>query len=71
MRPSGSPHELEERRLRAIHLLGEGFSPVEGCTPGWRGPTQRASVESGLSAGRCAGACSQACFGSAATLEST
>ena len=29
MRPSGSPHELEERRLRAIHLLGEGFSPVE------------------------------------------
>jgi transposase len=29
MRPSGSPHELEERRLRAIHLLAEGFSPVE------------------------------------------
>jgi transposase len=29
MRPSGSPHELEERRLRAMHLLAEGFSPVE------------------------------------------
>lgn len=29
MRPSGTPHELEERRLRAIRLLEEGFSPVE------------------------------------------
>jgi len=29
MRPSGSPQELEQRRLRALRLLGEGFSPVE------------------------------------------
>jgi transposase len=29
MRPSGTPRELEQRRLRAVHLLGEGFSPVE------------------------------------------
>ena len=29
MRPSGTPHELEERRLRAVRLLDEGFSPVE------------------------------------------
>src|ERR1700692_927852 len=29
MRPSGSPQELEQRRLRAVRLLGEGFSPVE------------------------------------------
>jgi transposase len=29
MRPSGTPQELEQRRLRAVHLLAEGFSPVE------------------------------------------
>ena len=29
MRPSGSPQELEQRRLRALRLLREGFSPVE------------------------------------------
>ena len=29
MRPSGSPEELERRRLRAIELLGEGYAPVE------------------------------------------
>ena len=29
MRPSGTPQELEQRRLRAVRLLGEGFSPVE------------------------------------------
>lgn len=29
MRPSGSPQELEQRRLRALRLLGEGFAPVE------------------------------------------
>lgn len=29
MRPSGTPQELEQRRLRALRLLGEGFSPVE------------------------------------------
>ena len=29
MRPSGTPQELEQRRLRAVHLLSEGFSPVE------------------------------------------
>ena len=29
MRPSGTPHELEDRRLRALRLLEEGFSPVE------------------------------------------
>jgi transposase len=29
MRPSGTPHELEQRRLRAMHLLSEGLSPVE------------------------------------------
>jgi transposase len=28
MRPSGSPQELE-RRLRAVNLLAQGFSPVE------------------------------------------
>ena len=29
MRPSGTPQELEQRRLRAVQLLTEGFSPVE------------------------------------------
>lgn len=29
MRPSGTPQELEQRRLRALRLLGEGFAPVE------------------------------------------
>jgi len=29
MRPSGTPQELEQRRLRAVRLLGEGFSSVE------------------------------------------
>ena len=29
MRPSGTPRELEQRRLRALRLLGEGWSPVE------------------------------------------
>jgi transposase len=29
MRPSGTPQELEQRRLRAVRLLNEGFSPVE------------------------------------------
>jgi len=29
MRPSGTPQELERRRLRALRLLGAGFSPVE------------------------------------------
>jgi len=29
MRPSGTPQELEQRRLRAVRLLSEGFSPVE------------------------------------------
>jgi hypothetical protein len=29
MRPSGTPQELEQRRLRAVRLLAEGFSPVE------------------------------------------
>lgn len=29
MRPSGTPQELERRRLHALRLLGEGFSPVE------------------------------------------
>jgi transposase len=29
MRPSGTPHELEDRRLRALRLLDEGFAPVE------------------------------------------
>jgi hypothetical protein len=29
MRPSGTPQELEQRRLRALRLLGEDFSPVE------------------------------------------
>ena len=28
MRPTGSPHELERRRLQAINLLNEGFAPV-------------------------------------------
>lgn len=26
MRPSGTPQELEQRRLRAVRLLSEGFS---------------------------------------------
>jgi len=29
MRPTGSPLELERRRLRAVNLLEQGFSPVE------------------------------------------
>jgi len=29
MRPSGSPEELERRRLRAIALLQQGMAPVE------------------------------------------
>lgn len=29
MRPSGTPQELEQRRLRALRLLGAGFAPVE------------------------------------------
>jgi transposase len=29
MRPSGTPQELEQRRLRALRLLGQGVSPVE------------------------------------------
>jgi transposase len=29
MRPSGTPQELEQRRLRAVRLLAEGYSPVE------------------------------------------
>ena len=29
MRPSGSPEQLERRRLRALRLLREGLSPVE------------------------------------------
>ena len=29
MRPSGTPWELEQRRLRALRLLSEGFAPVE------------------------------------------
>lgn len=29
MRPSGSPEELERRRIRAVDLLGRGYAPVE------------------------------------------
>jgi len=29
MRPSGTPQELEHRRLRAVQLLSQGFAPVE------------------------------------------
>ena len=29
MRPSGSPAKLERRRVRAIELLHDGFTPVE------------------------------------------
>jgi transposase len=29
MRPNGSPHELEQRRYRALALLQQGLSPVE------------------------------------------
>jgi transposase len=29
MRPSGSPQQLERRRLQALRLLRDGFSPVE------------------------------------------
>src|SRR5262245_7263688 len=29
MRPTGSPEELERRRLRALALLDEGLQPVE------------------------------------------
>jgi transposase len=29
MRPPGTPQELEQRRVRGLQLLGEGFSPVE------------------------------------------
>ena len=29
MRPSGSPEQLEQRRLRALRLLREGYAPVE------------------------------------------
>jgi transposase len=29
MRPSGTPQELEQRRVRGLQLLGAGFSPVE------------------------------------------
>jgi hypothetical protein len=29
MRPSGTPRDLEQRRLRAVQLLAEGFAPVE------------------------------------------
>ena len=29
MRPTGSPEELERRRLRALALLKEGLQPVE------------------------------------------
>jgi transposase len=29
MRPSGTPQDLEQRRLRAVRFLDEGFSPVE------------------------------------------
>lgn len=29
MRPSGSPKQLEQRRVRALRLLKEGLSPVE------------------------------------------
>jgi transposase len=29
MRPTGSPKALEQRRVRAISLLGEGWTPVE------------------------------------------
>ncbi len=29
MRPDGSPHELEQRRFRALALLQQGFSPAE------------------------------------------
>jgi transposase len=29
MRPSGTPDELERRRLRAVRLLGQGHPPVE------------------------------------------
>lgn len=29
MRPKGSPHELEQRRYRALALLQQGLSPVE------------------------------------------
>jgi len=28
MRPTGSPRELEQRRYRALQLLGEGYTPV-------------------------------------------
>lgn len=27
--PSGTPQELEHRRLRAVQLLSQGFAPVE------------------------------------------
>ncbi len=29
MRPAGTPHELEQRRLRAVRLLEQGLQPVE------------------------------------------
>lgn len=29
MRPSGSPAQLEQRRVRALRLLEEGYAPVE------------------------------------------
>ena len=31
MRPSGNPHELEQRRLRAVGLLSQGLFPHEAA----------------------------------------
>lgn len=49
MRPSGSPEELERRRLRALALLNEGLLPVEVAQ---RVGVDRRSVQRWKAAGR-------------------
>ena len=69
MRPSGSPQELEQRRLRAVRLLKEGFSPVEVAR---QIGVDRRSVRRWKAAARSGGAaarCCQAGIGSTPTPE--
>ncbi|MGH9783288.1 MAG: hypothetical protein ACRD88_03810 [Terriglobia bacterium] len=45
MRPTGTPEELQRRRLRAIELLRQGYAPVEVAPDGRCGAAQCPSLE--------------------------
>ncbi len=67
MRPSGTPQELEQRRLRTLHLLSKVFSPVEVARQIGVDPR---SVRRGMAATCKLPRRLGVCLGSAATADS-